>query len=406
VIVQTDWGMTSVLVHTESGAGVVRTAHGLAVTIDVEQEAGGYLRAEDRYAPERAWGAAWERCAVGGLLPPGASSAAVIDELGQTHEAVTGEGAYVAEIGPASPMLAPVVCCYDEDKRVVPRPRAGEYPSVAVTDATERCPACGAIEWDEYVPTEQWRGGRTGAGGERVPSPIVCCRICGHEEPEGVFFAHRCGSDDGGDEAARVRRLADAKARARRRRWMSDTMTIRAAEFAIYFADGLPARVAGSGSQGEVESEITVRQYAALQSEDPLFEQTPALAITTALAELSNHRGLADLRRALEQWISDLHPGGDWPAASHAAITLWLRARQRERRARTLAATQDTCTLIVDGAPASAARLRTADGLWVAYVEHSDLILTVTGSDLAPTSLKLVALTDPTQLLGLEPPEL
>jgi hypothetical protein len=37
---------------------------------------------------------------------------------------------------------------------------------------------------EECRPTEHWRGGRPGPAGTMIPSPIVVCRRCGHEEPE------------------------------------------------------------------------------------------------------------------------------------------------------------------------------------------------------------------------------
>ena len=60
-----------------------------------------------------------------------------------------------------------------------------------VTDAQERCPACGAIDYDEYWPFEEWRGG-TGSkvDGTNVPNPIVSCREAAvHEEREGGVMA-------------------------------------------------------------------------------------------------------------------------------------------------------------------------------------------------------------------------
>jgi len=300
-------------------------------------------------------------------------------------------------------MLAPVVCCRDERGRPVRRPRGGDYPCVRVTDSQEPCPACGAVDWDEYTPTEQWRGGRSASDGSRIPSPIVSRRVCGHEEPEGVFFGGRAEPDKGEDAATRAVRVAAARARARRQRWLSHTLTLRAAGFAIYVADGLPARVGGSGSRDEVQTEVTIYQYESITTEDPQLEQKPSLSITTALNERLHRDGPAELRDALEQWVDRQRGPQDWPEASNAAITLWLRARQRERRAYVLAATQAESELTLDGVVVKAKRLTTENGLWVASVGHDDFTLVICARDTDPATLRLEPLGNPARVLGLEP---
>ena len=48
------------------------------------------------------------------------------------------------------------------------------------------------MDWDEYMPFEEWRGGRGSPGGGTIePNPVVSCRACGHEEPEGSI-SERC----------------------------------------------------------------------------------------------------------------------------------------------------------------------------------------------------------------------
>jgi hypothetical protein len=70
-----------VLVSTWSGAGVVRAEHGLLVADDVNKGGGTYLRQEDRFQPVKSW-SDQDRSVVGGLLPPGAVSAEVVDDRG------------------------------------------------------------------------------------------------------------------------------------------------------------------------------------------------------------------------------------------------------------------------------------------------------------------------------------
>jgi hypothetical protein len=52
---------------------------------------------------------------------------------------------------------------------VVRRPLPATYPSAPVDDASEPCPACGAVEYDVCVPTESWRAGAIGPDGTAHP---------------------------------------------------------------------------------------------------------------------------------------------------------------------------------------------------------------------------------------------
>jgi hypothetical protein len=68
---------------------------------------------------------------------------------------------------------------------------------------------CGAVQFEEYVPTEDWRGGRGQKGSDLfVPSPLIVCRVCGHQEQAGGIM--RSGQPDNADEdeAAREARMA------------------------------------------------------------------------------------------------------------------------------------------------------------------------------------------------------
>jgi hypothetical protein len=122
---------------------------------------------------------------VGGLLPPGAVSAEGVDDRGTRVDAAVAAGAYVAMLEQPNDGHEPIVCCRDAGGEPVRRPWAADYPSVCVSDAQEPCPACGAIDYDEYTPFEEWRGGRPGPDGTTIdPTPVVSCRVCGHEEPE------------------------------------------------------------------------------------------------------------------------------------------------------------------------------------------------------------------------------
>jgi hypothetical protein len=146
--------MSTVLVSLPSGAGVVRLEDGLTL---VSYEGGGgggtYLREADPFHPEKAGDES--RCVVGGLLPPGAVSAEAVDDRGTRVAAAVAEGAYVAMLEQPLDGHEPIVCCRDAGGAPVRRPWAHDYPSVRVTDAQEPCPACGAIDYDEYTPFEE-----------------------------------------------------------------------------------------------------------------------------------------------------------------------------------------------------------------------------------------------------------
>ena len=59
-------------------------------------------------------------------------------------------------------------------------PMPAEYPHRPVTDAEEPCPVCGAVQYEEYFPTEDWRGGRGRKGSDSfVPSPLIVSRLWG-----------------------------------------------------------------------------------------------------------------------------------------------------------------------------------------------------------------------------------
>ena len=87
----------------------------------------------------------------------------------------------------------------------------------------------------------------------------------------------------------------------------------------------------------------------------------------TKRAESHSGEVLREARDALESWVRRDSGGARWPDASHAAITLWLRARDRERRAAVLDAERSEQLLTIDGAPTSSLRLSepaTAGSRW------------------------------------------
>jgi hypothetical protein len=397
----------TVLIGLDGGAGVVRQSDGMTVvTGDVTQGCGTYLRPDDPYEPESTW-VDQHRSVVGGLLPPGVASVEIVDDGGTRVTASIGNGAYAAILAqPNSGWYTPVVCCRDAAGAVVRRPLPADYPSVRVTDTTAPCPACGEVDYEECTPTEQWRGGRPGPGDTTIPNPIVVCRVCGHQEREGTFYGLRDDSADTEDEPAREARIARADAERRLQRWYSDTMTVRAATFPIYAADDWPARIAGSNISGDEQTSITIRHDATLQP-DPFPPGRAQVEVTTSTKSEHGDDELRTAREALHSWLHSEGGGSAWPDASRAATTLWLRARDREVRARALNAERSVQPIAIDGTPEPFLTLAAATGGWVAVRRHGDLIITISAAhDLDAAALRVEPIAAPAaRLLGPQPPD-
>ena len=391
--------MRSVLVSLPSGACVVRAEHGLLVTDDVRHGGGAYLRDADLFQPGQA-SVSETQCVVGGVLPPGSSSAEVVGDRGERVPAVIGEGAYVALLDQPHSGREPVVCCRDAAGRPVRRPWAADYPSRRVNDAEEPCPACGATDWDEYTPFEEWRDGRgSKADGTHVASPVVSCRVCGHEEREGAIV--RFSSPDDEDDAARADRLARWRAEQRVRRWQENKLTLRALTFPAYAAEGWPAQIRSSSSQDDVLTELTIAHFEN-QDADPL-DSYPCLEVITS-TDPPHQAEIAVARGRLEPWVHDEidHPYS--PELSDAAVTLWFRAVDRMRRALALGAAHSETQITIDGRPAPFVTLTTPSGRWVAVRRHGDLTLTIAARDIDPSTVTIEPIPDPAaRLLGPEP---
>ncbi len=402
--------MDVVLVSLPGGAGVVRRPDGATViTDDVVDGRGTYARAEDPYHPVKSW-VDEDQSVVGGLMPPGAVSAEVVDDLGRRVDATVGGGAYAALIGQPNDGEEPIVCCRDEAGGPVRRPLPADYPSDAVTDTDEPCPACGSVDYEEYVPTEQWRGGRPGPGGATVPTPVVVCRVCGQEEREGAFFAVAGDGDDNEDETLHQERIRRARAETRVQRWYAETMLLRAVPFPIYAAEGWPARIGGSASRDDALTEITVRQDETPDSDsdvgDPDVGAQHRLEVITSIDEFQRANEHRHAREILEVRVANNEPQMPWCGKSHAAITLWLAAHHRRSRGHVLAAHVAEQLITIDGSPQPFLTLTASTGSWVAVRIHRDLIITIAGHDLDPGALTIEPVADPAaRLLGARPPD-
>jgi hypothetical protein len=383
------------LVESPGGGGVVRRDDGgIVVTPDLSDDQGQLLRAS--YRPVNVW-LGEDRSLVGGLLPAGAVSVEVVDQRGERVGARVGGGAYAAVLEQPADGGEPVVCCRDAAGAVVRRPLPDDYPGSPLTDAEEPCPACGAVDYEERFPTEYWRA-RQGAGdGPMITSPIVVCRVCGHEET--VSLIQRSITPDDEDDGARAQRIA-RRAKWRAEWWHDNQRVLRSVGFSVYAVEGWPAHVSGSGSDGERPTEVTIA-HTETEDADLVYAQ-PRIEVTTSTDEPYLNE-LAHARQRLEWWVKDeIDPPGRLDL-SDAAITLWFRAAARRRSAAALAAVRTDAEIVIDGAAQPFVVLTSSSGRWVAVRRHNDLTVTIAAHDLDPTKISLAPVADTASLRGPNP---
>ena len=398
-----NWAVATVLIELPGGEGIVRRDDGeIVLAHDVTLDWGQPLQPWDRYEPIRI-GLSDERMLFGGLLPPGAVSVEAVEATGVRKAAAVGGGAY-AVIFEDGEHGEPALGYRDAAGVFVHRPMPAEYPHQPVSDAEEPCPVCGGVQYDEYFPTEGWRaGGGTKGTDTFVPSPLVVCRVCGHQEQTGAII--RFGQSDNAEEdaAAREARMARIRSEQAVQRWYANKMTLLGVTFPIYAAEGWPARINGQGSQGDDLTHLTIAHAETLP--DAMFVQRPRIEVTTSIdphqpGELSIARDAfasgieADANRQPTDGLSD------------AALTLWFRAARRRRVAGAHEAPVSETEITIDGAREPFLTVGAPNARWVAVRRHHDVTITIAGREVAPASLIIEPIAEPNaRLLGPEPDE-
>ncbi len=394
--------MATVLIALPGGEGMIRGDDGeIALTHDITSEWGQPLQPHDRYQPIRV-GLSDDRTLFGGLLPPGAVSVEAIEATGLRKSAAVGDGTYavIVEDGQHG---NPALGYRDAAGAFVHRPMPAEYPHRSVTDAEEPCPVCGSMHYDEYFPTEDWRGGQGRKGTDTfVPSPLVVCRVCGHQEREGGIFRY-AGPDPDEDPEAREGRMARVRAEHAVQQWYTDKITLMAVTFPIYAAEGWPARISASGSQGDDLTNLTIAH--AETRPEVMSAQPPRIEVTTSV---DRYRP-GELTRARETFAArvaaDAHRQPT-EGLSDAALTLWFRAQRRRRVAGSHEAPVGETEITIDGTREPFVTVGSPYAHWVAVRRHHDLTVTITAREIDPASLVIEPVADPNaRLLGPKPEE-
>ena len=395
--------MADVLIKLPGGEGIVRRDDGdIVLTHDVTLDWGQPLQPWDRYQPIRI-GLSDERMLFGGLLPPGAVSAEAIEATGVRKAAAVSDGTYavILEDGQHG---EPALGYHDAAGAFVHRPMPAAYPHQVVPDVEEPCPVCGAVQYDEYFPDRGLAGWARHQGTDTfVPSPLIVCRVCGHQERAGGIMRFGQADAPEEDEAAREARMARIRAEEAVQRWYSNKMTLMAVTFPIYAAEGWPARINGQGSRGDDLTHLTIAHAETLP--DSGFVQRLRIEVRTCVDSYQRNE-LAIARDTFASGVEADANRQPTEGLSDAALTLWFRAAHRRRAAASHAAPVGRTEIMIDGAREPFITVGTPNAHWVAVRRHDDVTITIEGREIDPASLVIEPIADPNaRLLGPQPDE-
>ena len=369
--------------HARAVGGVVRVDGMAWLTDDVERGACSGLDGGRATVMQPSL----DETLQGGLLPPGAVAAHVIDDAGARRAAACANGAWVVLLERECAGRVSPVCFTDADGGLIAPELAVGWPRTPVADADEPCPACGEIGWDEVVASDGSRGMH---GVDMRPAPFVRCRACGHEESIGIYAVAESGGPEP-DDAEHARLVQAARARVRR----DARDALEGLRFPVYALRDRPGRIDGWGSSNGVTSQITVAHGA--RPGDP----GPQLRIMTEQERHAYESELARARSALAgALMEDLGPCPE--DRSHAALAVWLHVREREHLRRAAQAQVEQRTFLVDDDAVPFVFVASGNR-WVAVARRGDLTITIAARDVEPVGIELSAVRDP--LAALDDPD-
>jgi hypothetical protein len=174
-----------------------------------------------------------------------------------------------------------------------------------------------------------------------------------------------------------------------------------AVTFPIYTAEGWPARINGSGSQGDDLTHLVIAHAETLP--DSMFVQRPRIEITTSI-DSYQPGALALARDVFASGIEADANRRPTDGLSDAALTLWFRAARRRRVAGSYEAPVSETGIAIDGVRERFLTVGIPNGYWVAVRRHHDVTVTIAARGIDPASLIIEPIADPTaRLLGPAP---
>jgi hypothetical protein len=370
--------LVSVL-HAHGTAGVWRGPDGRR-WLSAWLEHGGGTLLEDTAPPSIA--SIGELTVQGGVLPPGAATAHVIDDTREWHDAATAAGVWVVVLAQHSHGASPVLY-RDADGRPVRPQLPSDWSVEPVPDANGSCPACGGARWERVTPTDtESRGGFGTAGGGMAPSSVLVCVVCGHEEPIPTFFGASGGDwdDTPDDEVEMASHRTPPRALA-------------GVDFPVYAIGGRDARLGGYGSSSAGIDSVDVAHGSP--------EDGPWIVVSTERGQQMESDATV-AREALGNALSSTDE--PWPHdLSEAALSLWLHTRDRDRRRLAAEAPLEPIALPVDGSPVEFQLVRSGEHWAAAARVADDLGVTVSACGIDPSDLALERMRNPGGLAASGP---